>query len=83
MSVSKPKGDSRKISPAPKGSGFNLRRYFSEVRAEARRVTWPTRRNTFITTGAVLVMVVITCIFFFIVDQVIGLGIRGLFGVGG
>lgn len=83
MSVSKPKGDSRKKPPAPKGSGFNLRRYFMDVRAEARRVTWPTRRSTLVTTGAVLVMVVITCIFFLIVDQAIGLGIRGLFGIGG
>lgn len=83
MSVSKLKGDSRKKAPAPKGSGFNPRRYFMDVRAEARRVTWPTRRNTLVTTAAVLVMVVVTCIFFLIVDQVIGLGIRGLFGIGG
>lgn len=83
MSVSKPKGDSRKKPPASKGAGFNIRRYFMDVRAEARRVTWPTRRNTLVTTGAVLVMVVITCIFFLIVDQAIGLGIRGLFGIGG
>ncbi|UMM64236.1 Protein translocase subunit SecE [Aristophania vespae] len=83
MSVSNPKGDSRKMPPAPRGSSFNLIKYFADVRAEARRVTWPTRRNTIVTTGAVLVMVAITCIFFFIVDQVIGLGIRGLFGVGG
>ncbi|KXV00827.1 preprotein translocase subunit SecE [Gluconobacter potus] len=57
--------------------------YVRDVRAEAKRVTWPTRRNTLITSGAVLVMVTVTCIFFFIVDQVIGLGVRELFGVGG
>ncbi|MDF7673383.1 preprotein translocase subunit SecE [Acetobacteraceae bacterium ESL0709] len=83
VSVSNPKDDSRKIPPAPASSGFNLFKYFSDVRAEARRITWPSRRTTIVTTGAVLVMVAITCIFFFIVDQVIGLGIRGLFGVGG
>lgn len=83
MSVSKPKGNSPKMPPAPKGPGFSLRRYFADVRAEAKRVTWPTRRNTIITTGAVLAMVVATCIFFFIVDQVIGLGISKILGVGG
>lgn len=84
VSVSNPKGDSRKAPPAPgKGHGFNPLRYVREVRAEARRVTWPTRRNTFMTTGAVLAMVTLTSVFFFIVDQVIGLGVRVLFGVGG
>ncbi|GBR48651.1 MULTISPECIES: preprotein translocase subunit SecE [Neokomagataea] len=83
MSVSTPQGESRKTTPQNNGSGFNPRSYLKEVRAEALRVTWPTRRNTMITTGAVLLMATITCIFFFIVDQAIGLGVRELFGVGG
>ncbi|AAW61066.1 hypothetical protein GOX01_19010 [Gluconobacter oxydans] len=83
MSVSTPKDESRKTAPQKSGSGFNLVAYVRDVRAEAKRVTWPTRRNTLITSGAVLVMVTVTCIFFFIVDQVIGLGVRELFGVGG
>ncbi|GBR43761.1 hypothetical protein GRO01_25710 [Gluconobacter roseus NBRC 3990] len=83
MSVSTPKDESRKTAPQKHGSGFNLVAYVRDVRAEAKRVTWPTRRNTLITSGAVLVMVTVTCIFFFIVDQVIGLGVRELFGVGG
>lgn len=83
MSVSTPKDESRKTAPQKNGSGFNLVAYVRDVRAEAKRVTWPTRRNTLITSGAVLVMVTVTCIFFFIVDQLIGFGVRGLFGVGG
>jgi preprotein translocase subunit SecE len=62
---------------------FDLVRYFKDVRAEAMKVTWPSRRNTLITTGAVVAMAALTSIFFFIVDQVIGLGVRELFGVGG
>ncbi|AOX18294.1 preprotein translocase subunit SecE [Kozakia baliensis] len=57
--------------------------YLKDVRAEATKVTWPTRRNTMITTGAVLAMAALTSVFFFVVDQVIGLGVRELFGVGG
>ncbi|GBR36101.1 MULTISPECIES: preprotein translocase subunit SecE [Gluconobacter] len=83
VSVSTRKDESRKPAPQKSGSGFNLVAYVRDVRAEAKRVTWPTRRNTLITSGAVLAMVTVTCIFFFIVDQVIGLGVRGLFGVGG
>ncbi|MFC3956578.1 preprotein translocase subunit SecE [Gluconobacter wancherniae] len=83
VSVSTPKDESRKTAPQKKGPGFSPSRYLKDVRAEAKRVTWPTRRNTIVTTGAVLAMVTVTCIFFFVVDQVIGFGIRGLFGVGG
>nr|WP_239641634.1 preprotein translocase subunit SecE [Acidomonas methanolica] len=68
--------------PAP-GARFSLLRYLREVRAEAGKVAWPSRRNTMVMTGAVLVMAALTSVFFFIVDQVIGLGVRELFGVGG
>ena len=54
-----------------------------EVRAEATKVTWPSRRETLITTGLVLAMAALTAVFFFAVDQIIGLGVRALFGVGG
>lgn len=66
-----------------KGAGFRPMAYLRDVRAEAMRVTWPSRRDTLVTTAAVLAMVTVTCIFFFVVDQVIGLGVRELFGVGG
>nr|WP_194299600.1 preprotein translocase subunit SecE [Acetobacter thailandicus] len=54
-----------------------------EVRAEAKRITWPTRRATLVTTGAVLAMASLASLFFFAVDQLIGLGMRQLFGLGG
>ncbi|GBR04669.1 protein translocase subunit SecE [Asaia spathodeae NBRC 105894] len=92
MSVTTPKNGSQQSSPskggAPKPSAkpairFNLVQYLKDVRAEATRVTWPTRRNTLVTTGAVLAMAALTSVFFFVVDQVIGLGVRELFGIGG
>ncbi len=43
--------------------------FMSQVRAEANKVTWPTRRETLITTGLVLVMVIFASIFFVSVDQ--------------
>lgn len=94
MSAITPKTGSQKPSAAPKGgkpggnaaqSGqrFNLMRYIRDVRTEAGKVTWPTRRNTVVMTGTVLAMAALTSVFFFVVDQVIGLGVRELFGVGG
>jgi len=43
--------------------------FLQEVRAEATKVTWPTRRETLITTGLVILMVVFASLFFVAVDQ--------------
>src|SRR6185436_7541269 len=48
-------------------------RFMQEVREEGRKVTWPTRRETAITTGMVFVMVAIASVFFLVADQMIGL----------
>jgi preprotein translocase subunit SecE len=52
------------------------------VRAEAARVTWPSRKETVQTTVLVLAMVIVTSLFFLTVDQIIGAVMRALFGVG-
>jgi len=64
------------------GVAFELVKFMREVQAEARKTTWPSRKETFQTTGLVLVMVLITAIFFLAVDQIIGAGMRALFSVG-
>ena len=55
--------------------------FFREVRSEVAKVTWPTRKETLITTGLVFGMAALTALFFFVVDQIIGFGIRTLFGM--
>ncbi len=47
-------------------------RFVREVRAEAGRVTWPSRRETLMTTVFVLVMAASTAAFFFAVDLAVG-----------
>ena len=47
-------------------------RFVREVRAEAGRVTWPSRRETLVTTGLVLAMSALTAVFFFSVDLAVG-----------
>jgi preprotein translocase subunit SecE len=61
---------------------FNLVKFSREVRAEAAKTTWPSRKETLQTTGLVLAMVVLTALFFLTVDQIIGAGMRALFAVG-
>ena len=56
--------------------------FIQQVRQEMSRVTWPTRKETTVTTAMVFVMVFIAAIFFFVVDQVLSYGVRVLFGLG-
>ena len=56
--------------------------FLREVRTEASKVTWPTRRETMISTGMVFVMVVLAAMFFFVVDEVMSLGVKLIFGLG-
>jgi preprotein translocase subunit SecE len=57
--------------------------FFKQVRQETSKVTWPTRKETMISTGMVFVMVFIAAIFFFAVDQVLSAGVKLVFGLGG
>ena len=56
--------------------------FFQQVRAETAKVTWPTRRETLITTAMVFVMVFLASIFFLIVDQIIRFGVSTLLTIG-
>jgi preprotein translocase subunit SecE len=55
--------------------------YLREVRLEAARVTWPTRRETMITTSMVFIFVVIAAIFFLLADKVIAFVVQTLLGI--
>ena len=57
--------------------------YIQEVRQEAAKVTWPSRKETGVSTIMVFVMVFIAAIFFLVIDQILQLGIRFVFGLGG
>jgi preprotein translocase subunit SecE len=57
-------------------------KFFEEVRQEVSRVTWPTRKETMLTTAMVFVMVFVAAAFFFLIDQVFSAGVRLIFGLG-
>jgi preprotein translocase subunit SecE len=60
----------------------NPAQFVQQVRAEASKVVWPTRRETLLTTVMVFVMAAIAATFFFIVDALLGLGVDALLGLG-
>ncbi len=57
-------------------------KFLREVRTEVGKVTWPSRKETLVTTGLVFALSGLAAIFFFVADQVIGIGVRALFGIG-
>lgn len=58
-------------------------KFLQEVRNETAKVTWPTRRETMITTIMVFIMVAVSSVFFFVADQVIRLLITFILGISG
>ena len=61
---------------APKKKPFNPAQFAKEVRAEARKISWTSRKETWITSVMVGIMVVLASVFFLVVDQVLGWGLR-------
>lgn len=64
-------------------SKFNPFEFVQEVRQEVAKVTWPTRKEVWVTTLMVLIMVALASVFFLITDLALGqvvnmvLGLRG------
>jgi preprotein translocase subunit SecE len=54
---------------------FNPGKFLREVRSETEKVTWPTRRETMITTLMVFIMSGLAAVFFLVADQVIRIAI--------
>ena len=65
--------------PRPRGGLF---KFFGEVRAEARKVTWATRQEVTVSTIMVLMMGAAAALFFFLVDTVVGGVIRLILNIG-
>ncbi|MGC9955222.1 MAG: preprotein translocase subunit SecE [Rhizomicrobium sp.] len=69
-------------SPVPAHRGGGPIQFYNEVVREMKKVTWPTVKETWLTTVMVFIMVGLTVVFFFFVDTVLAFGERLLIGVG-
>ena len=61
---------------------FNPFQFAQEVRQETAKVTWPTRKETWITSVAVLIMVTLAALFFMVADQALGYIVSVILGLG-
>ncbi len=56
--------------------------FFRQVKTEVKKVTWPTRKETTVSTIAVFIMVTIASIFLFLSDQIIAFLVNFVLSVG-
>jgi len=68
------------VAPAPGAASksFHPIRFLREVRVEARKVTWTSWRETWITSVMVAIMVILTAVFFFGVDEILAVGMHAI-----
>jgi preprotein translocase subunit SecE len=57
-------------------------KFLQEVRTETEKVTWPTRRETLVTTAMVFVMSMLAAVFFLLSDQLIRFAVTLVLGIG-
>jgi preprotein translocase subunit SecE len=57
--------------------------FLKQVRQEVAKVTWPNRRETTVSTAMVFIMVMVSAIFFLVVDQIFAWSVKLMFGLGG
>jgi len=70
-------------SGAPPVRRVGVIEFFQQVRREMKKVTWPSWKETWLTTMMVFIMVGLTMVFFFVVDTVLAYGERLLIGAAG
>ena len=56
--------------------------FLQQVRSETAKVTWPTRRETIISTVMVLIFAFLAAAFFFVSDQILAWGVELILGIG-
>jgi preprotein translocase subunit SecE len=57
--------------------------FVQQVRREVAKVTWPSRRETTVSTTMVFIFVTLAAIFFFLVDQALAVLVKFVLGIGG
>ena len=62
---------------------LNPIKFFQEVRQETNKVTWPSRKETGITTAMVFVFAALAAVFFLVADQIIRIVVTFVLGIGG
>ena len=78
--LTKKAGDGGDADAPPPARRVTPVEFFQQVRREAKKVTWPSWKETWLTTMMVFIMVGLTMVFFAVVDFVLNYGEMILIG---
>ena len=67
---------------APKKPRVSIPQFINQVNAERRKIVWPSRKETWITSVMVFIMVALASAFFFVVDTVLAFASRNILAIG-
>ena len=67
---------------APKKPRVSVPQFINQVNAERRKIVWPSRKETWITSVMVFIMVAIASVFFFVVDTGLAFASRIILAIG-
>ena len=60
----------------------NPAQFIQEIRQETAKVTWPSRKETTVSTVMVFIMVIAAALFFLAADQILQFGVKFILGIG-
>ena len=76
-------------TPAKRNENMNIEKkktspalFVRQVRQELQKVTWPQRRDTFISSAIVILLIIIFSLFFLLTDQIWSFSIRKIIEIG-
>ena len=75
-------GTSETTNPAPPKKRVGPFTFLGQVRAEARKVTWTTRKETIWATTMVIIMVIVASLFFYLSDVIVSFLVKLVTGTG-
>ena len=75
-------GNAVAADTTPPKKRTSIPQFASQVRAEGRKIVWPSRKETWITSVMVFIMVAIAAVFFFFVDTALAFLSRIVLAIG-
>tara|TARA_B100000686_G_C15999027_1_gene575726 strand:- start:284 stop:499 length:216 start_codon:yes stop_codon:yes gene_type:complete len=60
----------------------NPAQFVRQVRQEMQKVTWPEKRDTFISSGLIIVLIILFSLFFLLTDQIWSFSIKKIIQIG-
>ncbi len=73
--------ETKTIVEKPASAKFDMAVFVRETRQEIAKITWPTRKETLMTTVMIVVMALITGVFFLGIDSALGFIISRILGM--